>query len=285
MRTLHEANPPGVRRRATSVALWTLLFAGIGVSRAPAQEAVSGNGMTPGTARPVGAQGSTPGSTQPGTTPPGTIPQGRAAVPGKPDPLSTTLYGTAAPYLLRPGDSVVVSYRFTPEFDDTETIAPDGHLALKNIGQIQAAGASVLELQARVLDLSRAQLINPEVTVALREFDRPQIVVAGEVVYPGRMELRRPTTALQAILLAGGPKQDSAMGHVYVFRKVTSETAETHILNLRMLRTGDRAAHDLLLQPDDMVLVRHDALSTVERYMKLVNLGVYFNPLGNNGVF
>ncbi len=199
--------------------------------------------------------------------------------------LTATANGTTAPYILRPGDSVSVSYRFTPEFDDTEVIGPDGHIALKNIGQVQAAGLSLIELQVRILDVSRTQLVNPEITVALRDFEHPRIVVAGEVVYPGRIELRRPITALEAILLAGGPKQGSAMGHVYVFRRITSDTAETHILNLRNQHSADRARHDLLLQPDDMVLVRRDALSTVERYMKLVNLGVYFNPLGNNGLF
>ena len=213
-------------------------------------------------------------ATSRGTLLPQTVPAAQTPRPAT-DPLATTLNGTAAPYLLRPGDSVAVNYRFTPEFNDTETVAPDGHIALKNIGEVQAAGLSVLELQVRILDLSRSQLVNPEVTVALRDFEHPQVVVAGEVIYPGRIELRRPTTALQAILYAGGPKQDSAMGHVYVFRKITGDTAETHILNLRHLHTGDTAAHDLLLQPDDMVLVRHDALSTVERYMKR----------GNNGVF
>ena len=204
---------------------------------------------------------------------------------GAPAPLNTTLNGTSAPYLLRPGDTVSVSYRFTPEFDDTETIAPDGRLALKNFGQLQAAGASVLERQAHILDLSRSKLINPEVSVALKDFEHPQIVVAGEVRAPARIDLRRPTTALQAILLAGGPNGDSALNHVYVFRRVDADTAQTIVLNLRHLNTRDRAAHDLLLQPDDMVLVRQDALATVERYVRLVTLGVYFNPLGNNGIF
>ncbi len=200
-------------------------------------------------------------------------------------PPSTTMDGTRAPYLLRPGDTVAVSYRFTPEFDDTETIAPDGRLALKNIGQVQAAGSSVLELQVRIADASRRQLVDPEISVSLKDFEHPQVVVAGDVRAPQKFDLRRPTTALQAILLAGGPNGDSALGHVYVFRRVNADTAETIVLNLRHMKTASRAAHDLLLQPDDMVLVRQDALSTVERYMKLVNLGVYFNPLGNNGLF
>ena len=198
---------------------------------------------------------------------------------------SATLNGSSAPYFLRPGDTVSVSYRFTPEFDDTEAIAPDGRLALKNLGQVQAAGASVLELQARILDASRSLLVNPEVTVSLKDFERPQIVVGGDVRTPLKFERRRPTTALQASLLAGGPNGDSALGHVYVFRRVNGETAETLVLDLRHFKTAARAAHDLLLQPDDMVLVRQDALSTIERYVKLVNLGVYFDPLGNNSLF
>ena len=125
-------------------------------------------------------------------------------------PPSTTLNGTSAPYLLRPGDTVTVSYRFTPEFDSTATIAPDGRLALKNLGQVQAAGSSVLELQARLLDVSRRQLVDPEISVLLKDFERPQVVVAGDVRAPQKFELRRPTTVLEAILLAGGPNGDSA---------------------------------------------------------------------------
>ena len=43
--------------------------------------------------------------------------------------------------------------------------------------------------------------------------------------------------------------------------------------------------NDLLLQPDDMILVQHDHLNNFSRYVKLANIGVYFNPIGNNGLF
>ncbi len=197
---------------------------------------------------------------------------------------SLAITGTSREYLLRPGDTVAVNYRFTPEFDDNATVAPDGRVTLKNIGVVQAAGATVTELRARVMQAAFSQLVDPEITVSLKDFDRPQIVVGGEVQLPGKFELRKPTTVLQAILMAGGPKQDSAMGHVLLFRRINGDTAETHVLKLNHLTKG-HVPDDIPLQPDDMILVRHDGLSTLERYVKLVNLGVYFNPIGNNGIF
>ena len=198
---------------------------------------------------------------------------------------SEAMVGTTGEYLLRPGDTVQVNYRFTPEFDDTATISPDGRVALKNLGLVPAAGGTVADLQQHVVKTASTQLVNPDITVTLKDFERPQITVGGEVNLPGHFELRKPTTALGAILMAGGPKQDSAMNHVFLFRRVNGELAETFVLHLNHLHQGRHDPDDLLLKPDDMILVRHDKLSTVERYVKLVNLGVYFNPIGSSGLF
>ncbi|WP_419804786.1 polysaccharide biosynthesis/export family protein [Terriglobus sp.] len=205
--------------------------------------------------------------------------------PNGPIRTSEAMTGTTGEYLLRPGDVVSVNYRFTPEFDDTATVSPDGRVALKNIGLVAAAVGTVQELQQHIVKAASAQLVSPEITVTLKDFERPQITVGGEVNLPGHFELRKPTTALGAILLAGGPKQDGAMNHVFLFRRVNGELAETYVLHLNHLREGRHASDDILLKPDDMILVRHDKLSTVERYMKIVNLAVYFNPIGNNGIF
>ena len=77
------------------------------------------------------------------------------------------------------------------------------------------------------------------------------------------------------------------MGRVVVFRKVNEEFAEVHVLKLDHYKDRGRstAKNDLLLQPDDMILVQHDHLTTFERYIKLANIGFYLNPFGNNGIF
>ena len=75
------------------------------------------------------------------------------------------------------------------------------------------------------------------------------------------------------------------MGRVVLFRRLNSETAEVHVLKLSRYDPRTRAKNDLMLQPDDMILVQRDNTEKFTRYVKLANVGVYFNPIGNNGIF
>jgi polysaccharide export outer membrane protein len=208
----------------------------------------------------------------------------QAAAPGTDAPPlpRQTLVPPTDHYILHPGDVVDITFRFTPEFNDEVTIGPDGRVVLKSLGDMRFAGYTLPEVQRAVLTGAKEKLVDPEVTVSLKDYERPHVVVAGEVQTPGKIDLRKPTTALQAILLAGGPKDDSAMGRVVVFRKVNDEFAEVHVLKLDHYKSkGGTSRNDMLLQPDDMVLVQHDKVETWGRYVKLANLGFYINPLGS----
>ncbi len=209
-----------------------------------------------------------------------------AALTGPRRPLpSPASAGSALTYVLQPGDIVVLNFRFTPEFNEEAIIGPDGHTMLKSAGNLQAAGLTVSELQEDVVKASAPKLVDPEVVITLKDFDKPHIVVAGEVNTPGRQDLRRPMTVLQAILASGGPKDDAAMGRVLLFRRLDADTAEVHVLQLAHYGARAREKNDMLLQPNDMILVRHDLPSQIERYIKLFNVGFYLNPLQSIGSF
>ncbi len=212
-----------------------------------------------------------------------TAPADRAREPGI---LQTSgQIDRSAAYVLEPGDLVDVTFRFTPEFNDEVAIGPDGRAFFKSAGDIKAAGLTVSELKAQIVDGSRQRLVDPEVVVSLKDFDRPHVIVAGEVNTPGRQDLRRPTTVLQAILASGGPKEDAALSRVLLFRRIDSATAEVHILRLNDYSQRALQRNDLLLQPGDMILLRRDLPSRIDRYVKLVNLGLYLNPLQNVNLF
>jgi len=188
-------------------------------------------------------------------------------------------------YEVEPGDTVTINFRFTPEFNDEVVVGPDGRASLKAAGAVKLSGLTLPEIERMIVRESSTKLVNPEVTVSLKDFQRPQIVVAGEVTNPGHFEIKRPITATQAILMAGGPKDDASMGQVLLFRRINSEYAEVHVLQLGRYDARTRAKNDMILQPDDLLLVRHDLISKIDRFVKLINLGVYFNPIGNNGIF
>ena len=201
------------------------------------------------------------------------------------DTAGRQLLPAATPtYVVQPGDTVDVLFRFTPEFNDEVVVQPDGHVTLKATGDIRVAGYTLPELTRMIAAGSLTKLVDPDVTVSLKDFERPRFVVAGEVATPGKFELRRATTALQAILLAGGPKEDGSMSHVYLFRRLNSETSEVRVLQLGRYDARTRKANDVVLQPDDMILVRRDALAKIGRFIKTVNLALVLNLLPTGGV-
>lgn len=189
------------------------------------------------------------------------------------------------PYLLGPGDTVDITFRYTPEFNDEVVVGPDGRVVIKAAGDLKAAGLTLQQLKQEVGEAASAKLVKPEIAVTLKDFDRPHVFIAGEVNAPGRQDLRHPTTALQAVLMSGGPKDDAALGRVLLFRRIDADTAEVHVLQLGRFDRKARNENDMLLQPGDMILVRRDVPSHIERFVKIANLGFYLNPLQNASFF
>jgi polysaccharide biosynthesis/export protein len=181
-------------------------------------------------------------------------------------------------YTLHTGDVLALNYRYTPEFNQTVTVQPDGSLNLNIVGTINVLGMSVDQVHQKVIDLASVRLNHPELTLTLEHFEQPYVVVAGEVDHPGKFDLHDNTTALQAIMLAGGFKDSARDTQVLLFRKINADEAEVRRLNLHNVKKQADLERDMELQPGDMLLVTRNKMEHLSRFMKASNLGVYFNP-------
>ena len=183
-----------------------------------------------------------------------------------------------ARYTLHAGDVIVLSYRYTPEFNQTVTVEPDGYVTLDVVGDMKVAGLTLDQTHDAVVAKASSELNHPELSITLKDFEHPYIVVAGEVAKPGKFELREDTSAMQAIMLAGGFKDSAHDTKVLLFRKINQDTAEVKQLNLHNLQKTSDLEHDAMLQPGDMLLVTRNRLEHFSRFMKATNLGLYFDP-------
>jgi polysaccharide export outer membrane protein len=189
-----------------------------------------------------------------------------------------------ARYALRAGDTVTLDYRYTPEYNQTVVVQPDGFVNLNIVGEAHIAGMTLEQFHTLALDRASTRLNKPEINVTLKEFEKPFFVVSGEVDKPGRFDFYEKTTALQAVMIAGGFKGSAQQSDVYIFRRVNGDLAEVHKVNLHnMKKTGD-LERDLVLEPGDMVLVPASKLEHFSRFIKATNLSLYFNPL-ESGLF
>ena len=182
-------------------------------------------------------------------------------------------------YTLRAGDVLELQYRYTPEFNQTVTVLPDGYINLNLVGDVRVSDLTVAQAHDLIVEKASARLNDPELNLILRQFQQPYIVVAGEVNKPGKIDLRENTSAMQAVLLSGGFLPSAQTSQVLLFRKINGDTAEIKVLNLGKLRKTSDLEHDLMLESGDMLFVPRDKLERVSRYIKILNIGMYFNPL------
>jgi len=191
-------------------------------------------------------------------------------------PRLTTV--TEERYRLQPGDVFEVQFRYSPEFNQTVTVQPDGYVSLEVGGDLKVAGLTIEQARLAILKKASARLQDPVATIVLKEFQKPYFVIAGEVNAPGKIEMRERVTALQAIMLAGGMKEAARSSQVVVFRRINTDTAEVKLLNLKDIRRTSDLENDLTLQPGDMVFVPRDKISKIERFMKLASVAAFMAP-------
>ncbi len=183
-------------------------------------------------------------------------------------------------YRLQPTDVIEVQYRYTPEFNQTVSIQPDGFVSIQVVGDVKLQGLTLDEAKMLIVEKSKARLKDPEVTLTLKEFEKPYFVVGGEVANPGRFDLRGDTSAIEAIARAGGFKTNSAKhSQVILFRRVGPTLAKTEILNLKAVTQAPFTEPDAALRSGDVLIVPQNQVSKIERFVKWVNVGAYWNPI------
>jgi polysaccharide export outer membrane protein len=184
-------------------------------------------------------------------------------------------------YHLHTGDVLGLTYRYSPEYDATAPIQPDGYADFPMLGELKLSGLTVDQAREQILARANTRLKDPEISVILKEFEKPYYIVGGEVGTPGRYEIRGPLTALRAVEIAGGIRESGKANQVLLIHPISETDATTRLINLKhVMKKGD-ISEDAAIQPGDILIVPKTKLAKVEPYVKLANpgsYGLYVNP-------
>jgi len=155
------------------------------------------------------------------------------------DANSTTFSGQAdvpQHVILASGDVVKLTFSSAPELNQSQKVRADGKLSLPLVGEVDAAGKTVAQLQGELMQLYKSQLKTPEMTVSL-ETSLTTVVVSGAVGKPGKIAFERPTTVFQAIMQAGGPSEFGTLKHVRLVRTVNG-VQKSQVMNVHDTLVG-----------------------------------------------
>jgi polysaccharide export outer membrane protein len=186
-----------------------------------------------------------------------------------------------ARYHLHTGDVLGITYRYSPEYDATASIQPDGYADFPMLGELKLSGLTVDQARESILAKANTRLNDPEISVILKEFEKPFYIVGGEVGAPGRFEIRGPLTALRAVEIAGGIRETGKANQVLLIHPINETDATTRLINLKKVMKKGDISEDAAIQPGDIIIVPKTKLAKVEPYVKLANpgsYGLYVNP-------
>ena len=127
---------------------------------------------------------------------------------------------------LGPGDVFEVHIVGEEKLPTTFTVSPDGSADLPYVKRIQAAGLEPQQLaetvRARLVEMQI--LVDPSVSVSLKDLNSKRIEILGEVQKPGSLPMVSGMTLLRAITMAGGFSAMANHSKVMIRRRIKGGT-------------------------------------------------------------
>lgn len=199
-------------------------------------------------------------------------------------PANATIATSDAPQLQRrypryevtAGDVLEINFPFTPDFNQTVTVTPDGYISLRNAGGIHIAGETVPDIKKDIRKAYSNILRDPDVSITLKQFENPYFLALGQVNKPGKYDLRGATTVAQAVAMAGGFTSKGKRNDIILFRRVSDNWVSATKVNLKHMLTSKNLSEDLEMHPGDMIFVPQNKLSKVKPFIRLPSLSYYF---------
>ena len=157
-------------------------------------------------------------------------------------------------------------------------VTPEGTVQLPVIGSVAVQGLSLPEVKREIELRYEAVAEGIEVTPILSARAPRFFFVVGEVRQPGRFVMEGPTTAVQAIAMAGSWNVGAYLEHVVVLRRDENWCLMATKLNLRPQLHGNKPCNgdEIWLRDSDVVIVPKNALLKADDFVDLLfTRGIY----------
>lgn len=177
-------------------------------------------------------------------------------------------------FLLAPGDSINVTVHTAPELSQTATIGPDGRVNLPLAGPVMVAGRTDAQAAVSVADAYTNMLRDPIVEVNVSSYGAQNIIIGGQVANPGLFEMPTRMGALEAVMLAGGFRDDAARGEVVILRRARNGGVMMRTVNLRDALRGTAAGDPFPLRRHDIVFVPRTTIAEVTLWVEQYVYGI-----------
>jgi polysaccharide export outer membrane protein len=179
-------------------------------------------------------------------------------------------------YVLKASDVLGLTFRYTPDYNHDTSVQPDGFVQLKGLqNAVHVQGLTVQDAQREIIKAYSAVLKDPDVTVTLKDFEKPYFVVSGSVRNPGKFDYRGHTTVMQAVAIAGGFDNSAKHSQILLMRKYSNDLVQVTMVDLRQVMKGKELNQDLEVRPGDTIFAPKSAFAKFAPFIPTSSMGMY----------
>lgn len=160
-------------------------------------------------------------------------------------------------YQIGPEDVLEISVWKNDALSKVVTVRPDGKISLPLIGDVQAAGRTPSQVKEEVTEALKEYYKEPAyVSVIVQQANSYVIYILGEVKSPSQYVVKRGTTFLQAIALAGGFTPFASKNDISILRRDYKNSDQIAIkVRYKDILSSNRLEGNIILKPGDTIIV------------------------------
>ncbi len=165
-------------------------------------------------------------------------------------------HGTEAQaYRIGVGDKLEIAVFGHDDLSKIVEVRSDGSINYPLIGDVQVKGMTVSEVDDQITKvLGKDFLVDPQVSVDVREYQSQWVTVIGEVRNPGRFMLRRNMRLIDVLAEAGGVTKEAGV-EILVTRRTDAGDTRQILLDRERLLSQENEDANILLSHMDIVTV------------------------------
>ena len=157
-------------------------------------------------------------------------------------------------YRVGPEDLLEISVWREDALKKEVLVRPDGGMSYPLIGEVQAAGKTVLEIRQEIAKRLERFIPDPAVSVAILKIGSQRIYVIGRVNKPGEFPIGRYVDVLQALSMAGGLTPFADSNAIRVMRREGDRQIVLPFEYGNVVR-GQKVEQNIQLRGGDVVVV------------------------------
>lgn len=177
-------------------------------------------------------------------------------------------------YVIEPPDNLEILVLGHPDLSKPLVVVrPDGNITYDLIGKVPIGGMTVSEAEEFLEEKMREYVKEADVSIQVTSFASKNIYVMGRVASPGPQPFTGNNSVLDALSRAGLPTFGADIQKVLVVRqdKVNPRVIP---VNFKQLAMRGISGEDLILKPNDVVLVTPNVFGRTEEVLNTILLPV-----------